>query len=184
MFLVGLGPQPCGDSSLKKPRKRPDIPPRTSDNDKRRLHPAPDAGFLAQLESTASFVGSPKHKLAPMAFGLPLYTGKRGDESLCDEHAGFQPPDMASIPAIMRRGIRAGLIGHLSTIIWAVSDVGWIFEGRITNPGRSEYHGYPVRPSEAIAELVYRRFAAWAARQGTKVDKKAATNCQALYGFR
>jgi hypothetical protein len=88
---------------------------------------------------------------------------------------------MAGVPAMIDRGLRAGLIG---TNLWAVADDGWIFEGRITNADQVEYHGYPVRPSEAIAEPVYRRFKSWADLRGGPGDKQAAENCAALYKFR
>jgi hypothetical protein len=88
---------------------------------------------------------------------------------------------MAKLPAMIDRGLRAGLIG---TNLWTVADDGWIFEGRITNAVQVEYHGYPVRPGEAIAELVYRRFRSWADIAGDPADKQAAENCAALYRFR
>jgi hypothetical protein len=49
---------------------------------------------------------------------------------------------------------------------------------------QSEYHGFPVRPGEAIAALVYRRFRSWADAEGGPPDKQAAENCAALYRFR
>jgi hypothetical protein len=57
------------------------------------------------------------------------------------------------------------------------------FEARVTNVGLADYHGYPVRPSEGIAELVYRRFKEWTLNDGGASDRQAAVNCQALYGF-
>ena len=102
---------------------------------------------------------------------------------------GFQPGDMAIIRGLVIRGLSAGLIGSrvedgVPSILWTVSDQGWIFEARITNIGRAEYHGYPVRPSEAIADLVYARFSTWARLHGGDSDRQAAVNCQALHGFR
>ena len=44
--------------------------------------------------------------------------------------------------------------------------------------GTNEYHGYPVRPSEAIAELVYKRFSAWAIAHGNPQDQQAARACK------
>ena len=41
-----------------------------------------------------------------------------------------------------------------------------------------------MRPSEAIAELVYRRFSAWAKTHGTTQDQQAADACKEKYGFR
>jgi hypothetical protein len=68
--------------------------------------------------------------------------------------------------------------------IWTVSDAGWIYECRVTNPIQAEYHGYPVRGSEAIGELVYRRFASWAHSHGGIREQGVAAQCKALYGFK
>jgi hypothetical protein len=90
---------------------------------------------------------------------------------------------MAAIPTMINRGLEAGLVGAKG-IIWSVADNGWIFEARLTNIEQAEYHGYPVRPSEAIAERVYRRFVAWSQRNGSEIDRMAAANCKARYRFR
>lgn len=169
---------------MKKPPLRPNLPPRLSNNDKRRLLPVPDAAALApQLLQRAHYRGSPKHKLRPDVFGLPPYQGARGDETLCDAHVGFTPQHMAAVPALLARGIQAGLIGS-SHMLWTVADTGWIFEARLKNVQQAEYHGYPVRDSEPIAESVYRRFADWAGQFGTPADCQASANCKALYGFK
>lgn len=173
---------------MKKPAGRPALPARGSDNDKRRLHPDPRAGALESLIERAVYNGTSKHKENPLRFDLPVYTGRRGDETLCDRDAGFAPDDRKTIPALLIRGIRAGLIGHIErqgipTILWSVSDQGWIFEARISNVGLADYHGYPVRPSESITEQIYCRFRDWARTQGTPEDQKAAANCRALYGI-
>ena len=164
------------------------LPIRRSDNEKRRLHPSPDGAALARLAARASYHGISKHKAEPLKFGLSLPGGGRGDESLCDEHASFQPNDWNSIPGLLARGIMAGLVGKFEgdgvpRILWTVWDQGWIFEARVTNIALADYHGYPVRPSESIAELIYHRFRDWAYVQGSGVDRQAAANCHALYGF-
>lgn len=164
--------------------KRAGLPLRHSDNLKRKLHPAPDAALIKQLAETARYVGYAKHKAAPEDFGLAPYDKPHGDATLCDKHAGFRSSQMASIPHLLRRGIRAGLIGESLRIIWTVGNDGWIFEGRITNVEQDEYHGYPVRPAEPIAEEVYRRYQQWAMRDGAAEDRAAADRCQALYGFK
>lgn len=165
------------------------MPRRRSDNEKRRLHPSPDVAALARLGSIAIYHGISKHKQDPLRFRLPLYTLRRGDETLCDAHANFEPTDMNKIPAMLTRGIRAGLIGKhgnqdIPSMLWVVSDPGWIFEARITNVGAADYHGYPVRPSEAIAEQVYQRFQDWVNAHGSNADRQAAANCRVLYGLR
>ena len=173
---------------MKKPPPRPCLPPRRSNNDKRRLLEAPDANLIQELQTHVNYRGSPKHKRHPHLFGLPPYQGARGDESLCDEHAGFAPAHMAAAPKLIERGICAGLIsdGPIGSgrILWTVADTGWIFEARLTNVQQSEYHGYPVRGSEPIACCVYQRFAKWVQQSGTTTEKMAADNCKILYGFK
>jgi hypothetical protein len=173
---------------MKKPAARRNIPPRDSDNAKRKLDPEPDPALLQRLWETARYVGISKHKESPRRFGFAPYTKPRGDETLCDQHAGFVPEQMGSIPRLLRRGIQAGLIAESPDrpppIVWCVGDDGWIFEARITNAEQAEYHGYPVRPTEAIAEPVYRRYAAWADVHGAREDREAASRCQDLYEFK
>jgi len=173
---------------MKEPTPRSKLPPRSSDNEKRRLHPAPIEATVVQLLKNAKYHGISKHKANPQQFGLPAYGKPRGDATLCDDHANFQPTQMANVPALLARGITAGLIGKVEvqgipTMVWTVADDGWIFEARITNPAQADYHGYPVRSSEAIAEKVYRRFADWAVLAGGGAEKAAAGNCKELYGF-
>ncbi|HVC63598.1 MAG TPA: hypothetical protein VND19_24935 [Acetobacteraceae bacterium] len=173
---------------LRKPATRPTLPTRRSDNDKRRLHPSPDGVALGQLASRAVYNGISKHKAEPLKFGLLPYTGRRGDESLCDQHAVFDLGDWRTISELLTEGIRAGLIGKVEaqgvpTMLWTVSDQGWIFEARVTNVGLADYHGYPVRASESIAEQVYSRFRDWVGTQAGDADRRAVVNCRALYGF-
>ena len=168
---------------VKKPAKRPVMPPRGSNNDKRRLIRNPEPGRIELLLKSVRYQGYSKHKLWPHLFGLEPFRGKRGDATLCDKHANFRPEDFGSIDDMIKRGLRAGLVGH-KELIWAIADNGWIYEARVTNVGQTEYHGYPVRDSEAIAEPVYRRFAAWAQESGDQVARLAAENCKRRYGFK
>ncbi len=71
---------------------------------------------VQDLLNNVHYRGSPKHKLHPHLFGLPQFNGQRGDATLCDE-ADFEPGQMAEVPMLIRRGIRAGLIGHTQRII-------------------------------------------------------------------
>lgn len=159
------------------------MPPRGSDNVKRQLISEPDKNYIKNLRQNATYKGSPKHKLTPHVFGLEPFSGKRGDATLCDKHAGFSKNDVALIPQVMDRGLQAGLVGE-NGVIWAVADNGWIFEARITIPGQFEFHGYPVRASEAIAQRIYERFTEWAHNNGGQKACNAAANCKALYGFK
>ena len=119
----------------------------------------------------------------PHLFGLEPFNGDRDDAILCDE-ADFQPDRMAGIPALVERGIRAGLIGHTARLLWTIADDGWIFEARETNRETAQFHGYPVLAEESIGRLVYDRFADWADAHGTPADRAAATACRLRYDFR
>ena len=166
---------------VKKPAKRPNVPVRNSNNDKRRMLSNPDPNYVNQLKQHVRYQGSSKHKRSPHAYGLPTFSGKRGDATLCDKDAGFQ--NIQAIPQLIKRGLDAGLVGEQG-IIWAIADDGWIFEARITNRGTTEYHGYPVLPSEPIAEKVYKRFSEWAEQFGNQSARQAAVRCKDLYGFK
>lgn len=171
---------------MKKPKPRPSDPDRRSDNKKRRIEPI-SPGDLQLLIQNACYGGSSKHKKAPHLYDLTPFLGQRGDESHCDGPAGFGVSDMATIPALITRGLMAGLVGQGADIFWTISDSGWIFEARITNKLQSQYHGYPVRPSESIAKIVYCHFARWvqslqAGQQKTALEK-VLKQCALLYKF-
>ena len=136
----------------KKPPSRPKLPQRNSEIENCRLLDEPSPAQIADLLEKAHYVGSPKHKRHPHLFGPEPFNGKRGDETLCDEHAGFKPSDMAGVKALLERGIKAGLIGP--RMLWSVASDGWIYSARITNSVTKEYHGFPIRPTEAIAEMI------------------------------
>ena len=166
---------------MAKPRRRQTYR-RKSDNEKRRLLRDPTDNLVQDMLNNVHYQGSPKHKLHPHLFGLPPLNGQRGDATLCDD-ADFEPGQMAEIPMLIRRGIRAGLIGHTQRIIWTVADDGWIFEARETNRATAEFHGYPVLPTEAIAHAVFDRFSDWVERQGTDTEQSACDSCRLRYGF-
>ena len=151
---------------MKKPKKRPLLPARRSNNEKRRLMANPDPIYIGHLQRNITYKGSPKHKKHPHLYSLPPFQGDRGDATLCDRDAGFLPADFASMRRMIHRGLQTGLVGE-NGIIWSVSDNGWIYEARATNLQQSKYHGYPVRNTETIAERVYRRFRGWAQSDAT-----------------
>ena len=166
---------------MRRPPARRDA--RRPDNVKRRLLPAPGGALLERLMGSVRYRGSQKHKKDPLAFDLEIWPGaRRGDATLCDEHAGFTPAKTGTIPRLVRRGLRAGLVGQ-GNLIWTVGDDGWIFEGRPTNEVTREYHGYPVLEWESIARLVYKRYSEWARTSGSNQDRIAAERCKTRYRF-
>ena len=168
---------------MTKPQKRPSLPPRRSNNQKRRLLPNPTLDYIEEFQQNLKYEGSSKHKKNPHLYGLPPFQGNRGDATLCDRDASFQRSHWKLIPRMIQRGLQAGLVGE-NGIIWAVADNGWIYEARLSNAGQTEYHGYPVRSTEPIAEIVYRRFGAWVQNNGNLIARRAAQQCKTLYGFR
>ena len=144
--------------------------------------PDPTDDLVQDMLNNVHYQGSPKHKLHPHLFDLPPFNGQRGDAALCDG-ADFEPGQMAEVPMLVQRGIRAGLIGHTQRIIWTVADDDWIFEACETNRATAEFHGYPVLPTEAIARAVFNRFSAWAEKQGTDTEQSACDSCRFRYGF-
>src|ERR1700730_19028442 len=155
---------------MKKPTIRANLPPRNSDNMKRRLDISILAVEARARYGTAIYKGSSKHEQNPHIFGLEPFRGRRGDRTLCDRHASFLPPDLKRVGALLERALRPPLVGsHL----WTVDDNGWIYELAVTNSTTNEHHGYPLRPSEAIAEVIFRHFYKWAFESGSDSDKAA-----------
>jgi hypothetical protein len=159
---------------LRKPLSRT-LRQRASSNDPRRLsETVPSQTERTALASRATFDPYAKHKRHPAAFGLQPYEGEHEDPSYCDEHAGFAPADMVRVPALLQRGIAAGLYGKSKKkgdpgLLWSVDDNGWIYEAQITNPGYAVYHAYPVLPNEAIARKVLMRYTDFVEQQNNPV---------------
>jgi hypothetical protein len=171
-------------------RRKPDprlVVARSSNNDKRRLRePLPADAWLLSLADRAVFEGYAKHKLRPRAFGLEPFTGQREDATYCDGHAGFTRADMPRAPILLRRGILSGLVGDNDsqgdpTLIWTVDDNGWIYEGRVTIPGRAVYHAYPVLRSEAVARAVIARYIQYAYDRGMAALLPSVQQLQGRY---
>ncbi|HEX8240369.1 MAG TPA: hypothetical protein VF574_11585 [Allosphingosinicella sp.] len=159
---------------LRKPPSRT-LRARTSQNDPRRLSEiSPSQAERTALAGRATFDPYSKHKRHPHAFGLEPYNGEHEDPSYCDEHAGFTPADMSRAPALLKRGIDAGLFGKTRKkgdpgLLWSVDDNGWIYEAQITNPGFAVYHAYPVLPNEAIARKVLMRYTDFVMQQNIPI---------------
>lgn len=148
---------------------------------KRRLEEnAPQAEVEARF-ADITYGGSQKHKAHPDLFGLTSSGFPPPDATLCDRDADFAQADMTRIPALFDRARRARLIGNL---IWTVDDNGWVYELQLTNSGRNEHHGYPLRAGDPFVEKIFRFFAAWAVHDGTENDRRAAEACRNRYGLK
>ncbi len=147
---------------------------------KRRLEENAPQGEVEGRFAGITYGGSQKHKAHPHLFGLTASGFPPPDATLCDRDADFAPADMTRIPALLDRARRARLIGNL---IWTVDENGWVYELQMTNSGRNEHHGYPLRAADPFVERVFRFFGAWAARDGTDDDRRAAEACRNRYGL-
>lgn len=166
---------------MRKPRGRDDLPGRISDNEKRCIEGLPP-GEQARLLQSIKYEGSSKHKRRPHLFGLQPFLGPRADETYCDETAGVTPAQMPQAKALLLTAVTAGLVGR--RMLWSVAPSGWIFEFRITNASQDSFHGYPLLPTDPMAEKVYRAFATWAHAEGTQQDQNCAAACKNFYGIR
>lgn len=137
-----------------------------SENEKRDLSPVvPSLAERAALSARASYGGYAKHKRNPHAWGLRPFRGRAPDRTFCED-TGFEIADQARIPTLLSRGIDAGLFGDLvrqgdPTMLWTLDDSGWIYELRQTIPGRANYHGYPLLPTNPLGRKVIARFENW-----------------------
>jgi len=153
--------------SRRKPPPRV-VVQRSSENEKRQLSSElPDPEARLQLVERATYESYSKHKYRPGAFGLGPYAGSAEDRTYCDAHAGFQPADMIRVGRLLRRGIMAALWSESASqgdprILWTVDDNGWIYEMRVTVPGRARYHGCPILPGDAFSRKIILRFIDWA----------------------
>lgn len=170
---------------IRPPRRTPPTP--RNPRGRRLRQPAPDDAYLQALANRATFAPWEKHKADPRRFGLPLYTGSRDEETTyCDADAGFEPNDIVRVPIWLHTGILAGLVGKNDlngdpTLLWALSEDGWIFEGRITLPGNAIYHGYPVLPNEAIAISVLDRYSLWGQQRNDEHAQAISNHCRRRY---
>lgn len=144
-------------------RKKPDprlVTQRSRDNVKRRLSATlPATPSRVELSARITYGPYSKHKFHPAAYKLTPYAGPDVERTYCDAHAHFGESDCVRIPYLLRRGVMLGLWsdqndGDVPRLLWTIDENGWIFELRITNSGRAQYHGYPVLQGDAFARHV------------------------------
>jgi hypothetical protein len=111
------------------------------------------------LLASATYEGSPLHKRDPGDFGLTPPAAPRAEKTLCDE-AGITSREAAV--DLFRRAVRRGLVSEATTHggypkqIWIVDDSGRVFEAMHGGNWDGAYHGYPIRRSDPLHDLVTR----------------------------
>jgi len=127
-------------------------------NSKRRLRKQTDVDLAvcAELASKVSYGGNPEHKKNPGDFGLVPPSGPRAGKSLCDEAQIFSRKEALKY---LKQGLERGLIsdrhkGLWPQNVWAVTGDGIPLEAQLENPENGSYHGYPMPPSDPMAEEV------------------------------
>jgi hypothetical protein len=131
-------------------------------NPKRRLreHTEVDLAVCAELASKVSYGGNPEHKKNPGDFGLIPPSGPRAGKSLCDI---AQIVSRKEALEYLKQGLTKGLIsdrhkGQWPQNVWAVTGDGIPLEAQLENPESGSYHGYPMPPSDPMAEEVLQRW--------------------------
>ena len=108
----------------------------------------PPAGVdLGAVAAGVSYVGSPEHKDTPSFAGWPK--PRHGDAGICDRSLR---DSKAEITRWLQDGIRAGSFsalwdGAFPHYVWR-REGEIVYEGRLTNRGKGEYKGYPLRRDE------------------------------------
>lgn len=148
---------------MRRPPEPRDLPPRSSENDKRALSLLwPTQQAIDALWADATYEGYGKHKRTPEIWGLNRFQGYAPDRTFCED-AGFTLADRGRILSLLQRGIAAGLFSEqerqgVPAKLWTIDDNGWIYEFAITNATVPLYHAYPVRRTDAMARKVIDRF--------------------------
>jgi hypothetical protein len=114
----------------------------------------------AFLVAKARYEGSPLHKARANDFGLTPPTNPRKDKTLCDEAAAF---DKATAKLLFEAAVARGLVSEGKTgdgfpkQLWVV-DKGRVYELMYGGSQAGRYHGYPIRESDPLADLVRARW--------------------------
>ena len=98
---------------------------------------------LERFASAAVYAGSPHHKLRPADYGFDPPVAPRPSKSVCD---GKRPVRHGEAARLLQAGMRRGMISaHLEggwpKYVWAVDDVGEVYEAKLGHGGE-RYHGY------------------------------------------
>ena len=145
--------------SRKKPAPRVVVQRSRNNANRRLIANLPTTASRLDLSERVTYGAYSKHKLNPTAYKLSPYAGQDEERTYCDAHAKFGKENLKRIPSLLVRGVMLGLWsdqknGDAPSLLWTLDESGWIFELRITNPGQTQYHGYPVLTGDAFARHV------------------------------
>lgn len=119
------------------------MPPRQSNNPKRRMMPSEALNPEEQksLLAKARYVGSANHKRFPGDYGFHPPSNPRPSKSLCDDRRSVLLPEAQQLFAL---GIGKSMVssycdGDLPKYVWSVDGDGEAYEAKLGNGG---YHGY------------------------------------------
>lgn len=104
----------------------------------------------------AAYEGSPYHKRSPGDFGLEPPAAPRRDATLCDD---AEVLDLAAATRLFDSAIEHGLVSEGKTNtnypkqLWVV-DGERVFEVMYGGSRNGRYHGYPIRKSDPLYDLV------------------------------
>ena len=133
-------------------------------NPKRKLYADPDGEMCSRIARAVGYGGNPEHKRNPGDFGLepPSAHHKQPTKSLCDTVEIFE---RKTALRLLKKGARRGMFsrqfrGDFPQNIWSVTDQGEVLEAQLENRELGTYHGYPMEPTDPLAETILERWQA------------------------
>jgi hypothetical protein len=112
----------------------------------RKITPPPAGFSLKKVARKVRYVGSPEHKSGPSFAGMPR---PRADASICDQSLSVM---LVTVNKWLRSAVSKGTVGGqweggFPRYAWYKNgDI--VYEARLTNQGKGEYKGYPIRRDE------------------------------------
>ncbi|MEQ8765804.1 MAG: hypothetical protein RL885_17915 [Planctomycetota bacterium] len=103
----------------------------------------------------ARYEGSPFHKRNPGDFGFA--PAPRQDKTLCDEAGVFT---LEEAQRLLSLAVERGLVSDTTTHggfpkqMWVVDEEGRVFEAMHGGSHDSHYHGYPIRETDPLHQLI------------------------------
>ena len=115
-----------------------------------------DRDSLERMARDAKYRASPYHKTNPADWGLSGPPRHRPDKTVCE---GFGITCSREAVELLKSSIRCGMIsdqqrGNWPQNVWAVDSENTVYEAQLSNSGLGEYHGYPLKDGDRLADHV------------------------------